>query len=182
MIRFYTQAIAAAPPTNAIKALRRFRLFAWGSTTAPDRLGGLLRPFRLCQLLFLAALTCLTTAVRAQIEIGGPSATVQGTYMLPNNAPLPGFFTWGDTIYFSGSGWGANNTPTVHLVGPLNLPGVASQDYVLGKITADASGNLIPGIKTQLRIPGIQHISTQPTTPRPGQYILYATEPASSPL
>ena len=125
-------------------------------------------------LLCLAALLFPGAGSNAQIVLPGPTVGVSGSITLPNNTTLPNFFSWGQRIGISGSGWSPSETLSVHMVGPLNQPGVASSDLLLGTVVTDGSGNMTPGPNTRVKIPSIHRVSTQPNTPRPGHYQLYA--------
>jgi len=133
-------------------------------------------------LICLAGLTCFAGAARAQVELPGPTATVSGSYVLPNGTFLADFYTWGEIISFTGAGWLHNDTLTVHMSGPNNLPGVTPTDIIIGSITTDSNGRLVPGPQTRVKIPAVKRLSTQPSTPRPGSYTVYATRPAPTPF
>src|SRR5215470_11403690 len=71
---------------------------------------------------------------------GSPaSLTVSGGINV-NGATQPFLFTWNSSITASGSGWGAGESVTILLHGPLNSPRVAPDDLRLSAFTSDSLG------------------------------------------
>src|SRR5690242_10514598 len=123
-----------------------------------------LRNLLICSVVCLAAITW-STLFSAQVVIGGPTVVPVGNSFLPNSKVVPFYYTWGDSITFTGSGWSANDTLSVHIAGPLNQPNVGAQDIVIGSIHTDGSGNLVPGLSTLVTFPAVQRNGQQPSTP-----------------
>jgi len=88
-----------------------------------------------------------------------------------NGNPQPFLFTWNTPLPVNGSGWASGEAIAIVLHGPLNSPGVAAADLMLGPATADASGNLsaVPVIPYDSGIVG-----ASARIPRPGLYELHA--------
>jgi len=128
-------------------------------------------------ILALNILALTVSQAHAQLGIGGPTAAISGSYTLSNGTFLPGFFTWGDAVTFTCSGWFANDTLTVHMFGPQNQPGVTATDTILGTIFTDGSGKLVAGPNTTLKLAGIRRSGEQPPTLRPGFYSVWAQRP-----
>jgi hypothetical protein len=109
------------------------------------------------------------------LPIFGASVTISGG--IKTNAEVqPLVFTWTAPVPVSGAGWTAGESITLTLHGPLNSPGVAAADLVLGTATADSQGNFnaAPAIPYDSGITGLTA-----RIPRPGLYQVQATGASS---
>jgi hypothetical protein len=124
------------------------------------------------------ALTLYTvTPATAQVT-GLPTLSItngifEGT---PKFQPL--LFIWASKVRFSGENWGANDTLTIHMYGPLNTLGVMASDRALGQVFTDGEGNIVPGIDYDpvVQIPYDLGTIGSPNVTRPGRYTIYAQD------
>jgi hypothetical protein len=94
---------------------------------------------------------------------------------------VPGVFTWGSKVELTGSHWPPFETLSIHLVGPLNTPGLQPVDrevfnalFPVNAFSADEQGNL----HGRFGMPFGGDISGSPEAPPdivpPGRYTIYA--------
>lgn len=103
-----------------------------------------------------------TVSITRGLYAHGEPVLLAGTYANP-----PTIFTWTETPQVSGTRWGAGETVTIHLFGPLNTLGVAPGDLILptffppGPLVPDSAGNFT-------------RVIIIPNGQRPGNYLLHA--------
>ena len=100
-----------------------------------------------------------------------PTVSVSGGIQA-NGRIRPLVFTWNTSITVQGSGWGAGETITIVLTGPLNSLGVSPGDLPLGTVSGGAQGTF----SASLTIPYDQGVTgPQAQIPRPGLYSVRAS-------
>jgi hypothetical protein len=119
---------------------------------------------------FLSPLLCAISL----FAFGGapPAISVSGGGGITlNGNPQSFLFTWNAPLPVTGSGWAAGESITIVLHGPINSPGVAASDVMLGPSSADGQGNLsaAPVIPYDSGVVG-----SATRIPRPGLYEVHA--------
>jgi len=135
-------------------------------------------------LILIAACAQVFAPMRSfgQLELPPPSPTISfvGGLLVPDSRFPNGQrivnlqFTWTSGVGISGANWPANSTIPIHIVGPLNSPGVAAQDRLIGSVLSDSLGKIEPGIDYDpaVDIPYFDPISPSNVL-HPGSYSLY---------
>ena len=128
-------------------------------------------------LIFLTSLLCSEVESRSQNLGGLPTFAVGGgLYFDDNTTLLPLTYSWESSVKISAANFPPNALLEIHMFGPVKLPGVVPIDWKLGYATTDNLGAVHGGIDYDpaVLIPYKGFIAS-PSTPRPGNYSVYAT-------